>query len=187
MQSNLKNWVKISEKTILKKFKNVIILTKQQKQTNDVVFFSIFRKTRYENLNFSDMNFLNTRVIWNLKNCDSELCSIIIKFNQFRYNINVNQIKKFAQQQNQKIYIFCAAHFRRFLFQIVDLNEFFAIQNKTDISFFDFFFYTRNMSCMFLTHVNTNIHHVNDVKNRLIDVYLNAENKSFFFAQLNQF
>ena len=42
----------INNKTLWKKFKNVIILTEQQRQTNDTAFSSMLKKTRKKKLKF---------------------------------------------------------------------------------------------------------------------------------------
>ena len=123
------------------------------------------------------MKKLNAFVATFLKNCDFESISIIVKFNDIRHHININQIEKFAKKRNQKIYIFCVEHFRRFFSRIIDMNKFFELQNKTNVSFFDLFFYIKKMSCMLLINANIAFDHVNDVKKLLIDVFSNSKNK----------
>ena len=51
----------------------MIILTKQQKQTNDITISSILKKTRKKILKFVDVKKLNTHVMTNLNDCNSKL------------------------------------------------------------------------------------------------------------------
>ena len=176
MSANSTKSAEISDKTIWKKFNDVIMLTEQQKQSNDFNYTALFQKIRNENFQIENAKKLNARVTTKINNCKFESCSVIVKLNEFRHRININQMKKFAAKRNQKIYVFCVDHFRRSVSDFARFNDLLKIQNKSDVSFSNFLFYIKKMSCMFFTNVNIVFHHVNDAKKILIDVFQNQNN-----------
>jgi hypothetical protein len=93
------------------RFKYIVILDEQMRQSEDPSFRDLFRRTRTATLTEADHH-LNSKAITSLVAPHLEDTITVLKLNSLRHQVNRTRIEHFAQVRCQKFYVFPALHSR---------------------------------------------------------------------------
>ncbi|OOQ86318.1 hypothetical protein PEBR_21867 [Penicillium brasilianum] len=167
------------------RFREVIILGEQMRQSEDPSFYDLLARARRGNLTQRDVDRLNTKVISSLLEPQMEYATAITKLNSIRHQINRTQVEYFATTRSQTICIFPADHSRiktkkptKTRLRTEDLLQ--QPDQGTKIPFPGLFLYTRHMPVVILTNICSHIIQVNRAIGTVVDVVLDPTGKSSF-------
>lgn len=99
-------------KHLWNQFKEVVILTEQMRQVNDLQYQNLLARARSGSLTTDDLQTLNAKTISTLASLDLQDTTVVTRTNTLRTVINRIQIERFARARHQKVYIFPAIHTR---------------------------------------------------------------------------
>jgi hypothetical protein len=98
---------------IWKKFTNVIILTEQMRQKDDLEYQKLLHRATTCTLTEDDIQLLNTRSKSNLLSKNMRVPDLAIRpRNEERHDFNRLAVERFAAERNQKVWMFAASHSR---------------------------------------------------------------------------
>lgn len=173
----------VNGQLIWHRFKQVIILDEQMRQSDDPSFYGLLTRARRAALTQTDVDRLNTKVISSLLEPWIECATAITKLNSVRHQINRIQMEHFARTRSQTICIFPAEHSRikttnptKTRLRAEDLLQ--QPDQGTKIPFPGLFLYTKNMPAVILTNICSRIGQVNGAIGTVEGVVLDPTGKS---------
>jgi hypothetical protein len=99
-------------KHLWSQFNEVVILTEQMRQVDDLQYQNLLVRARSGSLTTDDLLTLNAKTISTLASLDLQDTTVVTRTNTLRNVINRIQIERFARVRHQKVYIFPAMHTR---------------------------------------------------------------------------
>ena len=173
----------VNGQMIWHRFKQVIILDEQMRQSDDPSFYDLLTRARRATLTQRDVDRLNTKVIGSLLEPRMESATAIAKLNSVRHQINRIQIEHFAITRSQTICIFPAEHSRikttnptKTRLRAEDLLQ--QPDQGTKVPFPGLFLYTRDMPALILTNICSRIGQVKGAIGTIVGVVLDPKGKS---------
>jgi hypothetical protein len=167
------------------RFKQVVILDEQIRQSDNPSFYSLLTRARRAALTQPDVDRLNTKAISSLIEPRIECATAITKLNSVRHQINRTQIEHFATTRSQTICIFSADHSRiktkkptKTRLRAEDLLQ--QSDQGTKIPFPSLFLYTRDIPAVILTNICSRISQVNRAIGTVTGIVLDPTGKSSF-------
>lgn len=166
-------------KLIWSRFKQVVILDEQMRQTEDLQYRSLLTRARSGTFTYDDMLTLNSKVITSLDSPGLQKATAITKLNALRHVINRFQIERFARANGQKIFIFPALHTRTKSSDATNLrlraDDLLSLPEQgTKIPFPGLLLYTPSMPAMILTNICTPAGLVNGATGKAIGIVVDV-------------
>jgi hypothetical protein len=177
-----------SAKDIWGHFTNVIFLTEQMRQAEDIPFQELLQRARSATLTEDDVITLNScTVAARVEKGETPPDRSVIRLNRLREEVNLSHLEIFAKKRGQKIYLFPARHDAPTISNIDPatlLKLMFQVGEAKHLKGPGFFAFTKGMPLMLLQNTNTSAGLVNGMIGSAEEVVLDRDvqgiYKSFF-------
>jgi hypothetical protein len=159
-------------------FKDVVVLTEQMRQQNDLEYHQLLTRARNATLTQADVDLLNTRVVPQLETRPDRTNTCIVRTNKLRHLINRQQIEIFARSRGQKIILFPARHTRCKKARgtrNIDVDKLLELQDNSNVKSPGLLMYTKDMPAAVLSNISTPLGIVNGAQGKAVGVVPDLE------------
>jgi hypothetical protein len=169
----------LSGKSIWGQFNQVVFLTEQMRQAEDVAFQDLLQRARSATLTEDDVATLNSCTIENrVANGETPPEWAIIRLNRVREEANLIHLQAFAKKRGQKIYLFPARHDAPTgtnLDPPTLLRMIYQVGEQGYLKGPGFFAFTKGMPIMLQQNTNTYAGLVNGMRGTVEEVILDTD------------
>ena len=173
-------------RTIWKEVKDVMFLTEQMRQKEDVPYQQLLERAHTCSLTQADIDLLNTRTVASLQSAGMQVPNRAIRpLNNDRYHYNRSGVERFTTErceQNQKVWMFAADHGRPPRSSSRGHVSTSSMLSQGDEGAFKgpgIFFYTKGMPVMLLENLLTPMKLVNGRVGTAVDMVVDSQSEVF--------
>jgi hypothetical protein len=167
-------------------FTNVIFLTEQMRQAEDLRFQELLQRARSATLTEDDVTTLNScTVAARLANGETPPDRSVVRVNRLREEVNLSHLQTFAKKHGQKIYLFPAKHDAPATSNVDPatlLKLMFQVGEVQHLKGPGFFAFTKGMPVMLLQNTNTSAGLVNGMTGTAEEVILDRDTQGIYKA-----
>ena len=168
-----------SGKSIWGHFTQVVFLTEQMRQAEDLAFQDLLQRARSATLTEDDVATLNSCTVENrLANGETPPEWAIIRLNRIREEVNLMHLQAFTKKRGQKIYLFAARHDAPTgtnLDHLTLLRMIYQVGEQGYLKGPGFFAFTKGMPIMLQQNTNTYAGLVNGMRGTAEEVILDTD------------